>query len=495
MADSAASPFPRPHQKTSATQHHHADVVVVGAGIFGSAIATAFARQRRSVVLLERSLKEPDRIVGELLQPGGVAALDALGLRHCLDDIDAVPVRGYEVIYNGQPVAIPYPAVKTTPPCNGGSSATKGPVVTPVEGRSFHHGRFVQKLRAAAAAEPTLTLVEAEVLALVRDRVDGPVLGVTAKLAKDGQEVQEVHYFGSLTVVADGYRSKFRTAHTSRKPLATSKFWALELVDADLPAPNFGHVILGDCSPVLLYQIGRRETRALVNVPEGLAEAKPAHGGVSQYLRGVVLPQLPVSVQASFANSLDANRLRCMPNSFLPAAANRVPGLVVAGDALNMRHPLTGGGMTVALNDAVLLRDLLAPARVPRLDDHQLVLRQLHTFHWRRKRLAAVLNILAQALYALFNAGDDRLRVLRAGCFAYFRRGGNCVRGPAELLAGIAHKPHVLVYHFSAVALLSAGMLLSSKPLWRLPMTLFECMAVLVTACAVILPYILAELW
>lgn len=61
--------------------HHEADVVVVGAGILGCAIATTFARQGRSVILLEKSLKEPDRIVGELLQPGGVAALEKLGLR------------------------------------------------------------------------------------------------------------------------------------------------------------------------------------------------------------------------------------------------------------------------------------------------------------------------------------------------------------------------------------------------------------------------------
>ena len=61
--------------------HHEADVVVVGAGIFGCAIAVALGSQGRSVLLLEKSLKEPDRIVGELLQPGGVSALEKLGLR------------------------------------------------------------------------------------------------------------------------------------------------------------------------------------------------------------------------------------------------------------------------------------------------------------------------------------------------------------------------------------------------------------------------------
>jgi squalene monooxygenase len=61
--------------------HHEADIVIVGAGIVGCAAAVAFGKQGRSVILLEKSLKEPDRIVGELLQPGGVNALEKLGLR------------------------------------------------------------------------------------------------------------------------------------------------------------------------------------------------------------------------------------------------------------------------------------------------------------------------------------------------------------------------------------------------------------------------------
>ncbi len=61
--------------------HHEADVVIVGAGIVGCAAAVAFGKQGRSVILLEKSMKEPDRIVGELLQPGGVNALEKLGMR------------------------------------------------------------------------------------------------------------------------------------------------------------------------------------------------------------------------------------------------------------------------------------------------------------------------------------------------------------------------------------------------------------------------------
>lgn len=56
------------------------DVVIVGAGVLGSAMAAVLARDGKRVMVVERDMKEPDRIVGELLQPGGYRALKELGL-------------------------------------------------------------------------------------------------------------------------------------------------------------------------------------------------------------------------------------------------------------------------------------------------------------------------------------------------------------------------------------------------------------------------------
>lgn len=110
------------------------DVIVVGAGIAGPAVAVGFAKQGRKVLVLERDLSEPDRIVGELLQPGGIEALKRLGLQHCVDDIGASIVDGYEIFFYDREVRIPYPLLP-----NG----------KPATGRGFHHGRFVMNLRKA----------------------------------------------------------------------------------------------------------------------------------------------------------------------------------------------------------------------------------------------------------------------------------------------------------------------------------------------------------
>lgn len=56
------------------------EVIIVGAGVLGSAMAAVLARDGRRVTVVERDMKEPDRIVGELLQPGGYRALKELNL-------------------------------------------------------------------------------------------------------------------------------------------------------------------------------------------------------------------------------------------------------------------------------------------------------------------------------------------------------------------------------------------------------------------------------
>ncbi|MCJ1338412.1 Squalene epoxidase [Bachmanniomyces sp. S44760] len=489
------SPLPSPtlaipptedERATRRTQHHSCDAVVVGAGILGTAIAITLARQNRSVILLERSLKEPDRIVGELLQPGGCEALERLGLRHCLEEIDAVKVHGYEVIYHGKEVAIPYPKEAV-------SKSLPNPGQRP-EGRSFHHGRFIRRLRETAMLEPNLMVVETTVTGTIRStwtNTSGPpkILGIESLT----HGVQD-YYFGDLTIIADGYASKFRKEYIPHSPISRSKFWGLELRDADLPLPQHGHVILGDHPPILLYQIGTHETRALVDIPEGIPSASPAAGGPKAHLRNVVLPALPKCVQSSFEIALDEGKLRSMPNSWLPPSTNRVPGMIMLGDAMNMRHPLTGGGMTVALNDVVLLRDLLGPEQVPSLSDTNRVLSQMKKFHWRRKNLTSVINILAQALYSLFAANDPQLLALQLACFRYFELGGSCIDGPVGLLAGIIRQPLVLFYHFFSVALLGMWIVVSdAAPAWKKPWAVLESVLIFAKAVGVIGPFIWSE--
>nr|CAG31689.1 hypothetical protein RCJMB04_9l3 [Gallus gallus] len=52
---------------TTLSPQYDPEVIVVGSGVLGSSLAAVLARDGRKVTVIERDLKEPDRIVGELL--------------------------------------------------------------------------------------------------------------------------------------------------------------------------------------------------------------------------------------------------------------------------------------------------------------------------------------------------------------------------------------------------------------------------------------------
>lgn len=397
----------------------------------------------------------------------------------CLEGIDAIPCYGYQVSYHNEPVHIPYPD----------NLLTEKPSKKP-EGRSFHHGKFISKLRAAATAAPNVTVVETTVTDMVKNGHTGQVLGVECQTAgaKD-------YYFGAITLIADGYASKFRKSYLPNTPQVRSKFYGLELIDAVLPMPYHGHVILTDAPPILIYQIGTHETRILVDIPEGLPSASVKAGGVKNHLLNVVVPNLPACVRPSFIRAVEAGKLRSMPNSFLPPSTQKTPGLILLGDAMNMRHPLTGGGMTVAFNDVVTLSTLLSPQNIPNLEDAPAVLAAMSSFHWQRKSGSSVINILAMALYALFAANSTHLTALKNGCFRYFQLGGKHISEPAGLLSGLIRNPAVLVYHFFSVALYGVWCRACEVPLWMAPYVVFvESVLIVWTAARVIGPYIVGEM-
>lgn len=484
----------------------------MGAGVVGSALAFGLARSGRRVALFERSFAEPDRIVGELLQPGGVRALKLLGMLDCLEGIDAVPVEGYQVFYGPRSVPIPYPNDNEEHQ-ERGITSTSGKV----EGRSFHHGRFVQKLRERARNQEGVDSFEMPVRELLEDK-QGRVIGVLAGKADE----ESIRLQASLTIVVDGCFSKFRKTHGSTiAPIVRSHFVGLELEDAPLPSPHHGHVVLGPAGPTLLYQISSKHTRILIDVAgEKLPSA--AKGELQSHIQNNVVPQLPKVLQPCLTKELEkGQKLRSMPNSFLPPSMqgqnkNRM-GVILVGDAMNMRHPLTGGGMSVGLWDAVHLTNELGGSNwsptprstnqtIKQLDNWESLSTGLRKWHWRRKGLASVINILAQALYSLFGADDANLEVLREGCFGYFELGGECVGGPVRLLSGLAPEPLLLIYHFFSVAVYSIYLLFAlpryypatketRKPnLLEYPSLMWRSVAVFYTACVVLLPVIATEL-
>jgi squalene monooxygenase len=172
------------------------------------------------------------------------------------------------------------------------------------------------------------------------------------------------------------------------------------MIDAQLPIPGYALGVLGNGSPVLIYQISTRESRILIDIPYKVQEKLGgSQEAVKADIKDRVLPSIPKTIQPSLQNALTSGQIRNMPCSWLSSAVNRTPGLAMLGDSSNMRHPVTGAGMTVALKDVVLLAEMLITTP---LEDTVEVQDVFKRFYWKRKRHSASLNILAQALYFLF---------------------------------------------------------------------------------------------
>ncbi|EFJ48412.1 hypothetical protein VOLCADRAFT_74714 [Volvox carteri f. nagariensis] len=389
--------------------------------------------------------------------------LKRLGLESCVDGIDSVKVYGYALFKNGNHAVVRYPIE--------GYSAD-------VAGRSFHHGRFIQKLRGAAASCPSVTVRQG----LVKKLVNG-----TAGRAKAwaGPCALDRSAKAHLTIVCDGMYSNLRRHLSTPKIAHPSFFVGLLLKKCQLPVPNHGHVVLAKPSPILFYPISSTEVRCLVDVPgERLPSDLPA------YLRATVAPQLPDQLRPAFLEALERpEAIRSMQNKLMPAAPLHQPGALLLGDAFNMRHPLTGGGMTVALSDCSLLVDMLRP--LPTLGDALATAQRTADFYTRRKPLSATINTLANALYKVFcSTGDPAQEEMRQACFEYLAQGGICAAGPISLLSGLNPRPSVLVQHFFMVALFGVGRLLLPRPSLR---GIYMAVALLAVACRIIFPIIAAE--
>lgn len=416
-------------------------------------------------------------------------------------------------------------------------------------GRSFYNTRFVQNLRNEVHKEGLIRVVYGEVRSVLTQReiqhayesnsqtigtpfgivdlnkrfgfhLDGPAPGIPANWTTDPSRVVGVlwadkdhpqHKFTSLaplTVIADGNFSGLRRGIHTYSPKVISNFCGLILEHpaydkpedntTPLPYPHNGHVILVRPSPVLFYQISKTETRVLVDVPKLPNDDK----ALRNYFLEVVAPQLPEKLRESFIKAAKTQEPICMQNRALPGSVPLKKGVVMIGDTLNMRHPLTGGGMTVALKDVELFSKCLRTISLATgtssqsstaLYDETSVDEAIDLFHHVRKGHAATVNILANALYRVFSSpleDDGRRKQLRDACVAYMSAGGVLAAGPVGLLSGITPKPSVLVSHFFAVAFHALYLAFGTFPT---PGRFLLSYKILHVACCIIMPMLEVE--
>jgi 2-polyprenyl-6-methoxyphenol hydroxylase-like FAD-dependent oxidoreductase len=352
------------------------DVLIVGGGFTGSALACALADGNRRVHVLEARRSPGTRFAGELLHPTGVDQLERLGLLEPLLDAGAVKVSGFAVFPRpgrGETL-LPYSAVPGGRPF----------------GLGIEHHQMVGVLRTEASARPGVTVeTGARVVDLVRE--GGRVVG--ARL-ESGAERRS-----ALVLCADGRHSKLRRADAR-----LLSFTAALRVRTTLPHPGWGHIFLGAWGPILAYPIADGVARLCFDLPVGTTRAT-----VLDRLRAAYTPVLPAGLRAAVEHALDDEPVELVANHAMRARTLAAPGLALVGDAGGCAHPLTAAGMTICLNDVRLVSDALDGGE------------ELSGYAERRAAFARSRAWLTRSLYRVFRAPDPASRALREGVFRYWR--------------------------------------------------------------------------
>ncbi len=397
------------------------DVCIVGAGIAGATMAAELAKTGKRIAVVERNLSERDVIIGELLQPGGVLRLHEMGFSSFLENIDAQPVYGYDIILDGEEILVPYPKQKEE-----------------LSGYGFRNGAFLQNIRHHSRTLENVTFIEARVTELLEEDNTVKAVRFLRKHANGEEQLQ-----AGLTIVSDGPVSRFREKLSNPAKKVSGHFLGLLLKNCQLPHPNHGHLVMGNHPPFVIYPVTSTASRVLIDFK---GEKPPKfNADFKQFLLDTFEAVMPEVVRDCFVAAVQEGHFKLFPNHRLPAAPLKKKGAVLLGDALNMRHPLTGGGMTAVFADVKNLAENLSA--VTDFFDTKAVGRAVQKYYATRHLGTQTTNILADGLYGVvYNPA------LRRAFFEYVGRGSRYAEETMAILAGLNRDKKLLLTHFLGMA-------------------------------------------
>ena len=314
------------------------DVAIVGGGIAGASLAYALARAGRSVTVLESSVEYEDRVRGEAMMPWGVKEARDLGVEQVLLDAGAhvAPAWLQYVEGLGEPVTLPMAMMLDGIPGT----------------LNMRHPDACRTLIDAAAA------VGATVVRGVHDvKLSAGSAGQNAFITYSGDLAGEVH--AQLVVGADGRSSTVRRqAGIYLQRDDPVNYLAGLLVDglAGIPDENDVLVAEGDLFMLMFHQGGGR-ARLYVGLGRSGQRRFAGPDAASQFLAAWKPRCYPMSELV--AAGIPAGPCVTYPGDDTWTDRPFADGVVLVGDAAGHNDPIVGQGLSIAMRDARMVRDLI----------------------------------------------------------------------------------------------------------------------------------------
>lgn len=312
------------------------DLIVVGGGVAGSALAKRMASSGAKVLVLERELQFRDRVRGEALQPWGVAELQPLGIvdlvRTC-----SIELRWFSQISNGVE-AMRRDVIATTPQAAGLWT--------------FYHPQAQELLLAAAASAGA----DVRRGASVRSINAGELQTVSFSTANGIAEAT-----ARLVVISAGRNPALRTelGFQVRRGTIPMLFCGVRLGNlAPAVDPTVAYVS---------YDFRSGAVAALFPQPEGYARA---YYGFYPHLCARIqgdadFPRFKAEFESAAGSAIPFEDARPSgPIASFECADVWVDhpyreGVALIGDAASSNDPSSGQGLSLAFRDARVLSDQL----------------------------------------------------------------------------------------------------------------------------------------
>lgn len=314
------------------------DVIVVGAGPTGSAIATALVQKGHDVLLIDREAFPRDKTCGDGIPASAIEALYDLGMEQKILDADFYPIE--ELLLsspNGHVLQVPI-----RPGIQGGKS-----YVIP----RMQFDVLIQE----HAVESGVEFLEAQVSEPIIE--DGHVTGVKVKRNGSLEEIK-----AKVVIGADGVTSSI--ARAIRPDKAEDKHRAVALrayVEGLEELPNvvefyLYNEILPGYAWIFPLAVGR------ANIGLGMRLDKFREG--KQKLEDLLdvfleLPDIKKRLKPGWKMKDVAVWQLLFGSQDMQRAYN---GAVLIGDAAGMINPLTGGGISNGLQSAIIAADVIDKA-------------------------------------------------------------------------------------------------------------------------------------